>query len=217
MKGKKISDQLITELSDLLQHKIQNGEFKDSDFLRQNELESLLDVNRFTVRQVLSELTNRNVLEHVHYRGHRVREHSAEEREQITETRVLLELGAASQVLAKIDEQGLIQLTEYATDFAKALADEDHKQLIKANLTFHQYYYSFCSNPFLCNLINELREKGIRVSRPGWLNVEASEQARDEHFAMIEALQKKDLLGLENLIYQHLNAWKKYVTKDQPA
>lgn len=217
MKDKKISDQLITELADLLQHKIQNGEFKGCEFLRQNELEKLLDVNRFTVRQVLGELTNRNVLEHIHYRGHRVREHSAEEREQITEARVLLELGAASQVLARIDAQGLALLTEHATNFAKALGEGDHKKLIKANLAFHQHYYSFCTNPFLCDLINDLREQGIRVSRPGWLNVKASEQARDEHFAMVEALQNKDLLSLKNLIYQHLYAWKKYVTKDQPA
>ncbi|NQZ49917.1 MAG: GntR family transcriptional regulator [Moritella sp.] len=209
MTKKTISEQRIAELANFLQDKIHSGEIDTCEFLRQNELEKMLDANRFTIRQVLTELTNRNVLEHIPYRGHKVRVHSADEREQITETRLLLEQGAAGQVMMQIDEAGLVQLHERAVIFAKAVESGDLQAQIRANYAFHSFYYSYCHNVFLCDLINELREKGIRVSRNAWRSPHVSAQSRDEHFAMVEALKNKDLLGLQHLIYQHLNAWKK--------
>jgi len=206
-----MSEQRINKLANLLQDKIHNQEYEATEFLRQNELEKALNVNRFTVRQILAELTNRNVLEHIPYRGHKIRVHNVSEREQITDTRLLLELGAANQVMSAIDPAGLVTLHQHAELFAHAIEQGDHRARIQANYQFHACYYSFCHNSFLCDLINELREKGIRVSRSDWLVDNALEQARDEHFAMVEALKNKDLLALQNLIYQHLNAWKKNI------
>jgi len=205
----------IQEVANLLQHKILANEIATDHYLRQNELEQLLNVNRFTVRQVLAELTGRGVLEHIPYKGHRVRVHSVTERDQITRTRLLLEQGAAELVMINIDEQGLAQLEQYAKAFDAAIECQDTDQQIKSNYLFHSVFYSYCQNPFMSDLIAELREKGIRVSRPGWFNLEASRQASKEHFQMIEALREQDMLGLKSHIYQHLNAWKRYSKQPQ--
>ena len=189
---KKITELRIKELADQLQDQIHKQAFPADKFLRQNDLQEKLDVNRFTVRQVLSELTNRNVLEHIPYKGHKIRVHNVSEREEITDTRIMLELGAANQVIAVIDEVGLEKLQGYAQAFAEAVELKDHNAQLKSNYAFHAYYYSFCHNTFLCELINELREKGIRVSRSDWLNANPPAQSREEHFLMDKALRNKD-------------------------
>ncbi len=209
MSAKSSAQERIEQLANLLQHEIMTNRWEMGVFLRQNELESLLDVNRFTVRQVLEELTKRGVLEHVPYKGHKVKEHSPKEREQITETRLLLELGACKKVMQHMTEVGLEQLEQQAIAFRDSLLTGDSNQQIESNFLFHKIFYDFCGNAFLADEIRSLREKGLRVSKPGWHQPGDSERACQEHLAMVEALRNKDLLRLEHLIYLHLTGWKR--------
>lgn len=207
--SRKSQQERIEQLANLLQHDIMISRWQTGVFLRQNELERHLSVNRFTVRQVLEELTKRGVLEHVPYKGHRIKEHSPKEREQITETRLLLEQGACRKVMQNITEEGMELLQQQATTFRDSLLSGDTQSQIESNFLFHKYFYDFCGNPFLAEEIRLLREKGLRVSKPGWHQPMASERACQEHFAMVEALKNKDLLRLEHLIYLHLTGWKR--------
>lgn len=209
MAAQSTSQERIEQLANLLQHDIMINRWSAGVFLRQNELEQHLEVNRFTVRQVLEELTKRGVLEHVPYKGHRIKEHSPQEREHITETRLLLEQGACKKVMHHITEEGIAQLQHQATSFRDSLISGNTEQQIESNFLFHKYFYEFCGNPFLAAEIRNLREKGLRVSKPGWHQPVDSERACQEHFAMIEALREKDLLRLEHLIYLHLTGWKR--------
>lgn len=212
--SKQISQQRIKDLADQLECRILNREIDCSGFLRQNELEKLLDTNRFSVRQVLAELAQRGVLEHVPYRGHQLRAHTVEERQQITESRLLLEQGACQLVLLHIDAAGIEQLQQLAQQFDESVRNGDTGQLISSNYAFHQTFYQYCHNPFLSDLINNLREQAVRVSQPGWFNQQASLQASEEHFAIVEALRQKQPEQLRLLIFQHLTGWRRYV---QPA
>ncbi len=212
---KQISQQRIQALADQLECRILNREIDCSGFLRQNELEKLLDTNRFTVRQILTELTQRGVLVHVPYRGHQLRAHTVEERQQITESRLLLEQGACQLVLLHIDPAGIEQLQQQAQLFDNAVHNGDTSQLISSNYAFHKTFYQYCQNPFLSDLINNLREQAVRVSQPGWFNQQASLQASEEHFAIVEALRQKQPEQLRLLIFQHLTGWRRYIEPDK--
>jgi len=209
MTEKSSTQERVEQLANLLQHDIMTNCWKTGAFLRQNELEQRLEVNRFTVRQVLELLTQRGQLEHVPYKGHKIKEHSAEERDLITETRLLLEQGACKKVMQHITHDGLTQLEAHAIDFRNSLQSGNTRLLIESNFLFHKHFYDFCNNPFLAAEIRSLREKGLRVSNPGWHQANDSERACQEHFAMVEALRNKDLLRLEHLIYLHLTGWKR--------
>ncbi len=212
---KQISQQRIQALADQLECRILNREIDCSGFLRQNELEKLLDTNRFTVRQILAELTQRGVLEHVPYRGHQLRAHTVEERQQITESRLLLEQGACQLVLLHIDAAGIEQLQQLAQQFDDSVQRGDTGQLISSNYAFHKLFYQYCHNPFLSDLINNLREQAVRVSQSGWFNQQASLQASEEHFAIVEALRQKQPEQLRLLIFQHLTGWRRYIEPDK--
>ena len=56
--------------------------------------------------------------------------------------------------------------------------------------------------------MNWLREQGMRGAGPGWPKAGGVERSIREHYAMVEALEAGDVLGLQGAIQRHLTAWQ---------
>lgn len=208
MQGKLPTELNTQELINKIKHKIAVGEYTSGEWLKQIDIERAFQVNRFTVRSAFNELTSLGMLQHVPYKGYRVGEHSIQDRIQITEARELLESAAALKVLANIDEAGIEWLQKLAESFHQAVLDQDVEQMLQCNFDFHKAFYSFCNNRYLSEMIDDMRGRGAGNATQGWRKQSTILASSQDHFAMLDALQNKNILQLQSLIHQHLNRWR---------
>src|SRR5580700_1815865 len=85
--------------------------YRPGEWLKQADLESTYDVNRFEVRIGLSELAARRLLEHTPNRGYRVVNPTDRERDELYEVRTCLELAAARKIVVRAKAQ---EIEEFA-------------------------------------------------------------------------------------------------------
>ncbi|MBY4677362.1 GntR family transcriptional regulator [Marinobacterium arenosum] len=202
------AEQAARQLSYQLRQLIMTGEYGTGSWLKQIEIERRFGVNRFTVRSAFNELTVAGLLEHVPYRGHRVKAHTLQERIELSEARALIESVAAVQALQHIDEAGLQQLTELAEQFRQALEAGDRPTMVAHNFAFHRLFYSYCRNRYISRLVEDMRERGVTGAANGWRTDQLQRLSCQDHFEMVEALRARDGARLQTLIHLHLNRWR---------
>eukprot|EP00873_Tetraselmis_striata_P032225 jgi/Tetstr1/452489/TSEL_039525.t1 len=144
------------------------GVFRPGEWLRQIDLQDRLGCSRFAVRQALSELTLARVVEHVPNRGFRVAAPSTTIRSEITDVRLMLELPAATEVVAAATAKQIAMVREAAHAFDAAIEDASFQRLRQLNHEFHRALLEPVANETLANLINELRERDLPGDWSSW-------------------------------------------------
>jgi DNA-binding GntR family transcriptional regulator len=189
-----------------LEEDIVLGRLHPRERLIEDELMRRFVVKRHVIRQVLTELEQMGVVERVPNRGAMVRAYDALDIQQLYVVRTLLETKAAELVpmpmgIADIKELKAVQMVH-----DRAVAANDLGEVFRSNVRFHDLLFAKTGNIYLADAIKQFafRAHGIRfycLTYPGYL-----EQARREHWLMIEAIEACDGVTLVELCRQHLRA-----------
>ncbi len=193
-----------------LQADILSGRFRPGEWLKQVDLETAYDANRFEVRIALSEIAARHLIDHIPNRGYRVVDPSNSERAELYEVRTILETGAARLTVQRVTEQDIAELEELVEAFANAMETQSRRELVALNMQFHNRLYQICGNKLLVAQIQELRERGIPGRRGGWDTNAGVRASYEDHARMVEMLKAKDADGLSYVVYHHLNRWREF-------
>lgn len=199
-----------TRFSDALTADLLAGKYSPGEWLKQADLESAYDVNRFEVRIALAELSVRGLLEHLPNRGYRVCNHSHEDREQLYEVRTLLEVAASRLVVQRATDAQIEDFERLVGAFAEATESAGQDRMRELNYELHNQFYSMSGNELLAAQINDLRQRGIPGRRGLWDAVKSVRASDADHFEMLEMLKRRDADGLAAVVYRHLNRWRKY-------
>lgn len=178
--------------------------FRPGEWLRQIDLEERFQATRFDVRSALDELAVHKTIEHVPNRGYRVAEIDVKTYEEIVAIRVMLEMAAAENAIARIDEAAIAQLDALAAQFSAAVLTGSRTEQSEINHAFHQLMYSFCGNAVLQETIWALRDRGRGSRTTVWSSHEALLRSDREHYAMMEALKARDASRLAALVATHV-------------
>ncbi|HEY8587550.1 MAG TPA: GntR family transcriptional regulator [Rhodanobacter sp.] len=184
-----------------------SGVYRPGEWLKQADIENTYQAHRFDVRMALLDLKTRHLIEHVRNRGYRVANPTEREREDLTQTRVILEKAAAGLVLQNITRNDIDDLKQIIAEFDQSMLDGDLNMLRAINGRFHDRFYEICRNGILTAQIKSLRQRGLPGART-WLNLNGIRRSHDDHKQMVKLLAKKDLEGLEELVGQHLSHWR---------
>lgn len=201
-------------VADSLRADIRDGAFRAGEWLRQVDLESRYDVSRFEVRSALAKLQATKVVEHVANRGYRVASQSVNERNELTDTRLLLEVPAARMVAVRAQPADIERLDGIARAFDNALQNSSNTDIRALNAAFHREFFELCGNPTLAALINELRERVLPGDWTQWTNSARARLSSLDHLDIVEALTQRDLPSLEVAIARHLNRWREALRAD---
>lgn len=179
--------------------------YRPGEWLRQIDLEEKFQATRFDVRAALEELAVRKTIEHVPNRGYRVAEIDLATYFAIRDTRIILEAGAMAGVVANITPEEIERLAVLARDFGKAVVSGTRIEQSEINSAFHHLIYAHCGNPVLEEMIWALRDRsrGSRVTV--WASHQALLASDRDHHAMVEALRRKDVAWLAEIIRQHID------------
>lgn len=193
-----------------IQNDILSEAFRPGEWLKQADIESHYQANRFEVRIALSTLAAQHLIDHIPNKGYRVINPSDRERVELYEVRTILETAAARMVVQKASQEDINALAARIEEFTAAIDTHTTAELIKLNMAFHEQFYRLCGNSLLADQIQSLRQRGIPGRRGLWDSRAGIKASNEDHLQMIEALSNGDAEALVYVVYRHLNRWKEY-------
>jgi DNA-binding GntR family transcriptional regulator len=193
---------------DQLETDIVFGRLLPRERLIEDGLVDRFEAKRHVVRQALVELERMGLVNRARNRGAAVTDFGPDEVEQIYGVRRLLETGAAAQIPMPPSAIKLKELRSIQQRHDKAVKAGNALDAFNANNAFHRALFSACGNPYLTEAIGYFAQKthvirSFSIAKPEYL-----QRARDEHWAMINALEGGDRKALVSLCGNHLNISK---------
>lgn len=197
---------LRTTVMQRIRLEIVSGKAGPKTVLSVPTLAKALGVSTTPVREALLELVRSGLLEPIKNRGFRVLPVSVDDLNDLAEVRVHLESLAVAGIkgLRQEDHENLVRL---ANEIQEAYENGDIRGYVSADRTFHLELISLAGNRYLTEMIMFLRDN-MRIY--GLESEEGLDQQRRsvlQHFALIDLIQKGDMLGASKLISAHILGW----------
>lgn len=192
------------------------GRFRPGEWLKQADIESTYRANRFDVRMALVDLKVRKLIEHVKNRGFRVLNLTAIEREQLLETRTIVETAAARMAAVRASSEDIAELRTLAEKFGGGIETASLDDLRLWNSLFHERLYALSGNAVLAAEIQALRQRGIPGSANDggvWRTVGGLARSHEDHMQMLQLLEERNAEGLATLVDCHINRTRELFAK----
>ena len=190
------------------------GHFRPGEWLKQADIENQYNANRFDIRMALMDLKARQLIDHVPNKGFRVTQLTVEEREELMQTRMILETAAARLAAARITDDQIEALEGIAEEFERNIPVADVEHLREINARFHNVIYQASGNDILVDEIKALRFRGIpgmRGERLAWRTIAGIRKSHEDHIEMLELLRARDGEALSHVVEGHLSNWRNHV------
>jgi GntR family transcriptional regulator, transcriptional repressor for pyruvate dehydrogenase complex len=212
------SSQIVTQIKDA----IRNGQLKVGDRLpSERELAEQLGVSRVTVRDALRVLEARGLLQ-IRVGAHggsfvtaplsdvvseglvdllSLSDLSATE---VTETRLILELGAVPLVCERRTSEDLRDLDELCEEGRRAL--DAGRYTTEASAAFHLRVVTATHNRAVVLMMEAIQDAIVSSLREAHASEQpVSEQGFAEHEQIVEAIKSRDVERAQRIMFEHLN------------
>jgi DNA-binding GntR family transcriptional regulator len=202
------SDRGVPEVVSALEFDILFGRLKPRERLIEDALMLRFGAKRHVVRRALDELVKLGVVVRAPSRGATVRDFTAQEVEEVYELRELLQGRAVQRMPFPVSRDHIEQLKQIQNQHDVAVEAADLRAVDQVNDEFHRVFFSVCGSKLLCDAISQYMQltRAMRVYPIADPN--ALKKLRDQHWAMIRALEAGDRAGLLLLCSQHLQPSK---------
>ena len=211
---------LSDKVYEVLKKKILERELKPGDKVQVDEVAGQLGVSRTPVKDALNRLALEGLVEKVARRGTFVSTMSAKDVDDLFDLRLLMESFAAEQVLDKDKVDSF--LAEMATCMANidkiAQSDDpDYDAYMTWNRDLHQFLVMLADNNRLLQMYESLNIP-IQVARVHYLHsVESVTHTQQEHQAIYQAFENRDLEQVKRAIATHINSVRNAVLRGLEA
>lgn len=172
--------------------------------LVEDALMARFGAKRHLVRRSLDELERMGLVERLRNRGVRVRFYDDSESAAIFSFRTLIEPAAVDEMDLPPSPEALAELRAIQDRHDAACDAGDLVAVFRSNAAFHRALFALCPNPFLVDAIERAALQAHAVRFAAVQEPKALLQARADHHAMLEALEKADDAALRVLFRQHL-------------
>lgn len=191
----------------LIKHSLLSGEVLPGRVLSANAIAAELGLSNSPVREALMDLEAQGLLEVVRNRGFRVRSHSVEDRKEIHEMRLIVEVAA----MERLSERGLDveEEAEARRLCAETLAPEEGNRedtvaYLDADQDMHLYLTALLGNQRLTETVRSLRDQTRVGGALVHLPAEKMRHYSTEHADLIDALVARDRARASELMHNHL-------------
>ena len=205
---KEVPDVGVATVVAALEFDILFGRLKPRERLVEDSLIMRFGARRNVIRRALEDLERMGVVVRSLGRGAAVRDFTAQEVEEVYELRDLLQARAVERMPLPTPPAHVEELKIIQRQHDSAVAAGDLREVDKVNDAFHRAFFSVCGSKLLIDAIAHYMHltRAMRVypiADPATLS-----QLRDQHWAMIAALEAGDRSLLLRLSAQHLQPSK---------
>ncbi len=198
LKLQSTSDALATRIRE----EILDGTFAAGDPLPQEEMAARYGVSRSPIREALRQLEAEGWIVYHPNRGAFVAKVSAQDVRELYQVRRILEVGALRLAFPKIDEAALKRMREIDRAMRRA---ETPREAMQHHLDFHAALYGLVGNPRMLVAIRAHHVRVQRLPNPNESITGVVRLSRDDHRALLEALEQRDLKAAERTTLAHID------------
>ena len=202
---------LTDEVYEYLSSKIIAGNYSSGDWLRQEDISTLLGVSQTPVREALDRLVASGLAERVPYRGVRVPVLDSKEIIDAFISRLIVETEAVRLAATIIKPQQVENLSQLVDKTSRLVSLNDLSVLRQVNKEFHLKLVEAADNPLLSKLY-EITTNAF----PDWMLYEYMfrhpellqanlKREFSEHQAIVESLALNDPQKSSNHVAKHIN------------
>lgn len=202
------SNTIIKKVVQIIEEEIVLGVLHPRERLVEDELLSRFEIKRHVVRKILEELEMMGLVERRRNVGAIIKAYSAEEVEYLYSFRELLEVQAAKMITFPIPSDQLEALISIQERYDNAVENGDLRKIFRLNVLFHQSFFGLCSNPFLVSSIIDHAQRAHSIRASTMSSSDLIQQARQEHWLIIDTLKNGDREKLIELCRSHLTPSK---------
>lgn len=187
-----------------LREAILKGELKPGERLMELQLAAKLGVSRTPIREAIRMLEQEGLAVTIPRKGAEVAKMTEKGMEDVLQIRRALDELAVQLACDKMDEEHLEELRRAMKAFENAARTGQVKQVVQADVAFHDAIYRAADNPKLMTLLNNLREQMYRY-RVEYLKDENSYAALiEEHKNIFRCLQNRDKAQVTRATSEHV-------------
>lgn len=206
--AEKRNDVRVPDVVGALEFDILFGRLKPRERLIEDALMLRFGAKRHVVRRALDELVKLGVVVRAPSRGAAVRDFSAQEVEEVYELRDLLQGHAVQRMPLPVGPEHIAKLKQIQEQHDHAVAAADLRLVDQVNDEFHRVFFSVCGSALLCDAITRYMQLTRAMRVYPIADPQTLAKLRDEHWAMIRALEAGDRARLLRLCSQHLQPSK---------
>ena len=181
---------------------IRSGEYRPGQRLREAELATQLAVSRTPIREAIRRLASDGLIEVAPSRGMMIIELGKQQVRELYALRKVLE-GAAAGMAAQhaspselADMRGLIKRMNGAS--------KNPAEVARMNRLFHATIHEAAHNHYLAQALSQLSDSLALLPRTTFEVRGRTEEARKEHLAMLEAIERRAPEEAERLARKHI-------------
>lgn len=184
-----------------LRKAIIEGDLKDGDPLRQDELARMFNTSRIPVREALTRLEQHGLVRTVRYKGAVVAGLSAEEAGEIFDFRALVEGEVIARAVSLMTPEVLAEARGYCDAF---FASDDPMDWGDLNRQFHATLYGASGLAYHMTVISSAMDQIDRYLRAQLLMSKGMHRANTEHLAILAACEAGNADEAKSLTRAHI-------------
>jgi len=200
---------LSDKVYEALKKKILERELKPGDKVQVDEVAHQLGVSRTPVKDALNRLALEGLIDKVARRGTFVSTMSAQDVDELFDLRLLMESYAAEKVLEKDKANSfLADIRQCMANIDRIAQDDDpdYDAYLAWNRDLHLSLIKLADNNRLLQMYESLNIP-IQVARVHYLHsVESVTQTQQEHQAIYQAFESRDVEQVKQAIATHINS-----------
>jgi DNA-binding GntR family transcriptional regulator len=171
--------------------------------LAEQQIADIFGVSRTLVRQALNQLSRDRLVTLEPARGAFVAKPSVQEARQVFEVRAMLEAAMVRQLCAVVTDAQITELRQHIKAEAMAVARTDVSGRTRLLADFHVLLARMLGNQVLAELLGDLLTRSSLIALM-YQSPHSAEHSQQEHVAIVDALEKRDVRAAVRLLESHL-------------
>lgn len=203
-------------IAEVIRDGIDRGYWKPEDRINDQELSERLGVSRLTVREALSRLVERRILEKKHWKGYTVRKFTWDEIDNLIDVRLALEELALRKAVEKNPDRFVAELGGALEASKKIVASGDFQGFFTTDFLFHEILYRSSGNPWIEDILSDLHlviNLVRHISQAEHVE-EVARRSITDHERILEALRAGDRETAIESLRAHLNNHRDRVRRE---
>lgn len=173
--------------------------------LAEQQLADIFGVSRTLVRQALNQLSRDHLVTLEPARGAFIAQPSVEEARQVFELRKMVEASMVRKLCATITDRQLAELRVHLEEERSAVQRTDVTGRTRLLADFHVVLARMAGNDVLVQMLVDLLSRCSLIALM-YQSSHSAEHSRDEHVAIVDALERRDGRAAARLLEQHLDS-----------
>lgn len=193
---------------------IKKGQFKPGYLYREHDLAKVLGISRTPVHEALIELASKGFVKVLPRKGFQINKLNESEVQKLYTFRKALEIAVIREISVIATAELISELQAIIEIQNHADSDNDLYSFIEADREFHFILADLTQNHYIISALKNVRDLidwyGTRVLLK---QKASSQQAIQEHIAITEMLEKRNISGALSKMEEHLNMSEQRILK----